>query len=151
MAQNSCPEPLSETSGTKRNPNRTLGSTKCGVQQTYVEVDCLNLPYGPYDGGLKVYGWTDEAITTHFELMAGAALAQENQDAKDMRRAADDESTKWTCFSTHYEDCDGQVQFMQGLHIDFQKRVVHECWKSGARPAELEDGLRVQQRNKESY
>ena len=78
-------------------------------------------------------GWTDEAITTHFELMAGAAPAQENQDAKDMRRAADDESTKWTCFSTHYEDWDGQLQVLHGLHVDFQKRRVHEVWKSGAR------------------
>ena len=50
-----------------------------------------------------------------------------------MRRAAPDESEKWTYFSTHYEDCDGQVQLMQGLHIDFQKRVAHEHWKSGAR------------------
>ena len=78
-------------------------------------------------------GWTDEAITTHFELMAGAAPAQENQDAKDMRRAADDESTKWTCFSTHYEDWDGQLQVLHGLDVDFQNRVAHEVWKSGAR------------------
>ena len=88
----------------------------------------------PYDGGFEVDVGTDEAITKHFELMAdGAAPAQENQDAKDMRRAADDESTKWTCFSTHYADWDGQLQVLHGLHVDFQNRVAHEVWKSGAR------------------
>ena len=87
-----------------------------------------------YDGGFEADCWTNDAITQHFELMAdGAAPAQENQDAKDMRRAADDESTKWTCFSTHYQDWDGQLQVLHGLHVDFQNRVAHEVWKSGAR------------------
>ena len=76
-------------------------------------------------------GWTDEAITTHFELMAGAAPAQENQDAKDMRRAADDERTKWNCFSTHYQDPDGKMHVLHGLLVDFQKRLAHEVWDSG--------------------
>ena len=48
-----------------------------------------------------------------------------------MRRDADDERTEWNCFSTHYQDWDGQLQVLHGLHVDFQKRLAHEVWDSG--------------------
>ena len=36
-------------------------------------------------------------------------------------------------FSTHYQDPDGKMQVLHGLHVDFQKRLAHEVWESGHR------------------
>ena len=59
--------------------------------------------------------------------------AQRKQDDQDMRPAADDERQMWDSFSTHYQDPDGKMQVLHGLHVDFQNRVAHEVWNSGAR------------------
>ena len=58
-------------------------------------------------------------------------LAQKNQDHQDMRPVAGDERTKLKCFSIHYQDLDGKLQVLYGLHVDFQKRLAHEVWDSG--------------------
>ena len=60
-------------------------------------------------------------------------LAQKNQDHQDMRPVAGDERTTLKCFSKHYQDLDGKLQVLYGLHVDFQKRRAHEVWKSGVR------------------
>ena len=60
-------------------------------------------------------------------------LAQKNQDHQDMRPVAGDERTKLKCFSIHYQDLDGKLQVLYGLHVDFQKALAHEVWESGHR------------------
>ena len=131
MAQaNSCPtclETLSEASGSKRKLNRTSGSATCGAERPYVEVERVEVPY---DAGFEADVWTNESIMKHFQFVA-ANQAQNNQDDQDMRPAADDESTKWTCFSTHFKGPDDELHVLHGLHVDFQKRLAHEVWESG--------------------
>ena len=61
------------------------------------------------------------------------SLAQKNQDHQDMRPVAGDERTKLKCFSIHYQDLDGKLQVLYGLHVDFQKALAHEVWESGHR------------------
>ena len=116
----------------KRKLNKT-SSTTCSDQGQgpYVQVERVEVPYA---AGFDIDVWTNESIARHFGFMDNAAAqAQNNQDDQDKRPAADDESTTWNCFSTHYHDPDGQLQVLHGLHVDFQKRRVHEVWKSGAR------------------
>ena len=137
MAQNSCPacpetlseSDLSEASRTNRKRNRTSGSTTCDVQRPYVQVEHVEVPYYT---GFERDVWTNKIIMNHFECMAhGAAQAQTKQDDQDMRPAADDERQMWDSFSTHYQDPDGKMQVLHGLHVDFQKRLAHEVWDSG--------------------
>ena len=87
----------------------------------------------PYDAGSEADVWIHESIMEHFESMADAAARTKNQDHQDMRPVAGDERTKLKCFSIHYQDLDGKLQVLYGLHVDFQKRLAHEVWESGHR------------------
>ena len=127
-----CPETLSESdlsqaSTTNRKRKWTSGSATCVIERPYVQVGHVEVPYRT---GFDKDVWTNKIITNDFECMAHGA-AQRKQDDQDMRPAADDERQMWDSFSTHYQDPDGKMQVLHGLHVDFQKRLAHEVWDSG--------------------
>ena len=100
-----CPQSLSETSGTKRKLN-----VECVVEV-------------PYDAGSEAdvwQSWINESIMEHNELMADPAAP-----------AADDAIMKWKSFREDYQGLDGKLQVLHGLRVYFSK--TYEVWESGHR------------------
>ena len=97
----------------------------------YIEVKRVEVPYA---AGVDMEVETSESSGLVLSFRGNAAAqAQENQDDQDMCPAADDKSTTWNCFSTHFHDDDGKLHVLHGLHVDFERRLVHEVWQTGFR------------------